>query len=154
MLVIRLQHGCFPSKFWKFFRKSFLTEHLWWLFLELDKSVYVWIMLRNKFKAYDCLPHDLLFSKFEAYVNGKGLPLVLNYFSNYRLRTGINTSFSDSNGIRTHNHLVRKRTLNHLAKLVKAAFMLFQLITLYSSGNKLQNIENLKMHIKFFLKMF
>ena len=25
-------------------------------------------------------------------------------------------SLSDSNGIRTHNHLVRKRTLNHLAK--------------------------------------
>ena len=25
---------------------------------------------------------------------------------------------SDSNEIRTHNHLVRKRTLNHLAKLV------------------------------------
>ena len=26
---------------------------------------------------------------------------------------------SDSNGIRAHNHLVRKRTLNHLAKLAK-----------------------------------
>ena len=26
-------------------------------------------------------------------------------------------SLSDGNGIRTHNHLVRKRTLNHLAKL-------------------------------------
>ena len=26
-------------------------------------------------------------------------------------------SLSDSNGIRTHNHLVRKRTLNYLAKL-------------------------------------
>ena len=28
-----------------------------------------------------------------------------------------NLSLSDSNGIWTHNHLVRKRTLNHLAKL-------------------------------------
>ena len=28
-------------------------------------------------------------------------------------------SLSDCNGIRTHNHLVRKRTLNHLAKLAK-----------------------------------
>ena len=27
-------------------------------------------------------------------------------------------SLSDSNLIRTHNHLVRKHTLNHLAKLV------------------------------------
>ena len=26
-------------------------------------------------------------------------------------------SLSDSNGVRTHNHLVRKPTLNHLAKL-------------------------------------
>ena len=26
---------------------------------------------------------------------------------------------SDCNGTRTHNHLVRKRTLNHLAKLTK-----------------------------------
>ena len=29
----------------------------------------------------------------------------------------MSTSLSDSNGIRTHNHLVCKRTLNHLAKL-------------------------------------
>ena len=28
-------------------------------------------------------------------------------------------SLSDSNGIRTHKHLVRKRTFNHLAKLAK-----------------------------------
>ena len=28
-------------------------------------------------------------------------------------------NLSDSNGIRTHSHLVRKRTLNHLAKLAK-----------------------------------
>ena len=29
----------------------------------------------------------------------------------------INRGLSDSNVIRTHNHLVPKRTLNHLAKL-------------------------------------
>ena len=29
------------------------------------------------------------------------------------------SALSDCNGTRTHNHLVRKRTLNHLAKLVK-----------------------------------
>ena len=28
-------------------------------------------------------------------------------------------NYSDSNGIRTHNHLVRKGKLNHLAKPVK-----------------------------------
>ena len=31
----------------------------------------------------------------------------------------IKKSISDYNGTRTHNHLVRKRTLNHLAKLAK-----------------------------------
>ena len=36
-----------------------------------------------------------------------------------RVIYGNNYSLSDSNGIRTHNHLVRKRTLNHLAKLAK-----------------------------------
>ena len=35
----------------------------------------------------------------------------LTNVSNYRL--------SDCNWTRTHNHLVHKRTLNHLAKLVK-----------------------------------
>ena len=33
---------------------------------------------------------------------------------NYRL-----VSISDYNAIRTHNHLVRTQTLNHLAKLVQ-----------------------------------
>ena len=31
-------------------------------------------------------------------------------------------SLSDSNGIRTHNHLARKRTLNHLASLAKFTY--------------------------------
>ena len=45
-------------------------------------------------------------------------------------------NLGDSNGIRTHNHLVRKRTLNHLAKLtffqeyveikLKIFFIIFQ----------------------------
>ena len=34
-------------------------------------------------KAYDCLPHDLLIAKFEAYDIGKsGLNLLLNCLSN------------------------------------------------------------------------
>ena len=31
----------------------------------------------------------------------------------------LDKNFSDCNWIRTHNHLVHKRTLNHLAKLAK-----------------------------------
>ena len=34
-------------------------------------------------------------------------------------KTKLDSSLDDSNRIRTHNHLVRKRTLNDLAKLAK-----------------------------------
>ena len=47
-------------------------------------------------KAYDCLPHDLLIVKFEAYGIGKsGLNLLLNYLSNRKQRTKVNSSYSD-----------------------------------------------------------
>ena len=37
----------------------------------------------------------------------------------FKLRKCCIPRLSDCNGTRTHNHLVRKRTLNHLAKLAK-----------------------------------
>ena len=47
-------------------------------------------------KAYDCLPHDLLIAKFEAYGIGKsGLNLLLNYLSNRKQHTKVNSSYSD-----------------------------------------------------------
>ena len=47
-------------------------------------------------KAYDCLPHDLLVAKFEAYGIGKsGLNLLLNYLSNQKQRANVNSSYSD-----------------------------------------------------------
>ena len=47
-------------------------------------------------KAYECLPHDLLIVKFEAYGIGKsGLNLLLNYLSNRKQRTKVNSSYSD-----------------------------------------------------------
>ena len=51
-------------------------------------------------KAYDCLPHDLLIAKFEAYGIGKSrLNLLLNYLSNRKQRTKVNSSYSDWNEI-------------------------------------------------------
>ena len=83
-------------KFRKFVRTSFITGHFRWLLLELDKSYYVGIILMGLSKAYDYLPHGLLLSNLEAYlVNEKELSLTRNTFTNYRQRSGRNTSFGD-----------------------------------------------------------
>ena len=41
---------------------------------------------------------------------------------------------SDCNGIRTHNHLVRKRTLNHLAKLARCSHLIFRYGACFEQG--------------------
>ena len=47
-------------------------------------------------RAYDCLPHDLLVAKFEAYgIDKTGLNLINNYLSNRKQPTKINSSYSD-----------------------------------------------------------
>ena len=47
-------------------------------------------------KAYDCLPHDLLVGKLEAYGVGKAaLNLISNYLSHRKQRTKIGSSYSD-----------------------------------------------------------
>ena len=63
---------------------------------ELDKSGFVGAKLMDLSKAYDCLPHDLLIAKFEAYGIGKlGLNLLLSYLSNRKQLTKVNSSYSD-----------------------------------------------------------
>ena len=47
-------------------------------------------------KAYDCIPHDLLIAKLEAYSLDKtNLHLLRDYLSNQKQRTKIGSSFSD-----------------------------------------------------------
>ena len=47
-------------------------------------------------KAYDCLPHELLVAKLEAYGVGKAaLNLISNYLSHRKQRTEIGSSYSD-----------------------------------------------------------
>ena len=83
------------------FRRTHSTQHALFGLLqewqnELGKSGFVGTILMDLSKAYDCLPHDLLIAKFEAYGIGKsGLNLLLNYLSNRKQRTKVNSSYSD-----------------------------------------------------------
>ena len=83
------------------FRKAHSTQHAVFKLLqawqcELDKSVFVGTVLMDLSKAYDCLPHDPLVAKFEAYgIDKTGLNLIHNYLSNCKQRTKINSSYSD-----------------------------------------------------------
>ena len=63
---------------------------------EIDKSGFVGTILMDLSKAYDCLPHDLLVAKLEAYGVGKAaLDLIINYVSHRKQRTKIGSSYSD-----------------------------------------------------------
>ena len=46
-------------------------------------------------KAYDCIPHDLLIAKLNAYdIDSVGLLLISNYLSRRKQRTKIGSSYS------------------------------------------------------------
>ena len=83
------------------FRKAHSIQHALFKLLQtwqekLDKSGFVGTILMDLSKAYDCLPHDLLAAKFEAYgINKTGLNLMHNFLSSRKQRTKINCSYSD-----------------------------------------------------------
>ena len=81
----------FESKFSNFlcgFRKGHSTQHALFRLLaswqkSLDKGEIVGTVLMDLSKAYDCLSHDLLIAKLEAYgVGFKSLSLLSDYLSN------------------------------------------------------------------------
>ena len=83
------------------FRKAHSTQHAPFKLLQawqeqLDKSGFVGTILMDLSKAYDCLPHDLLVAKFEAYgIDKTGLNLIHDYLSNRKQRTKTNSSYSN-----------------------------------------------------------
>ena len=83
------------------FRKGHSAQHALFKLLQawqekLDKGGLVGTILMDLSKAYDCLPHELLVAKLEAYGVGKAaLNLISNYLSHRRQRTKIGSSYSD-----------------------------------------------------------
>ena len=92
-------------------------ENIWYLELENTESLWkifkyeiIWITLRITLCSYHATYAFQSESTLYNCLNVKEL-LARNRRENW--------SLSDCNGTRTHNHVVRKWTLNHLAKLAK-----------------------------------
>ena len=82
------------------FRKAHSTQHALFKLLtswqnSLDRGEFVGSILMDLPKAYDCLPHDLLLAKLQAYVFSKeSIRLFLSYLTNRTQRIKIGSTFS------------------------------------------------------------
>ena len=67
------------------------------LYLELlDRPGKVGMVLMNLSKAYDCIPHDLLLAKLEAYgFSLESLNLMNSYLTNRLQRVKVNGTYSN-----------------------------------------------------------
>ena len=82
------------------FRQGYSTQHALFRVVEkwkkhLDMMGIVGTILMDLSKAYDCIPHDLLIAKLEAYgFNRKALRLIYSYLSNRIQRVKIRSTYS------------------------------------------------------------
>ena len=89
------------------FRKGFNTQHCLTGMLErwkkeLDNGKIAGALLTDLSKAFDCINHELIIAKLEAYGFDHGsLTYILSYLSDRKQRTKVNTSFSSWSNIKT-----------------------------------------------------
>ena len=78
------------------YRKSFSTEHVLIRLLEdwsnkLDNNNVLGAILTDLSEAFDCIPHDLLLTKLDAYgFNRDTVAYIYSYFKNRKLCVRIN----------------------------------------------------------------
>ena len=83
------------------FRKVYCTQHALFKLLtswqnSLDRGRFVGAILMDLSKDYDCLPHDLLLAKLQAYGFSKeSMRLFLSHLTNRTQRIKIDSTFSD-----------------------------------------------------------
>ena len=88
------------SEFRSAYRKQYSCQHVLLRMIEtwrkcLDENKIVGVTLMDLSKAFDCLPHDLLVAKLEAYgLDTKTLKHMLSYLSGHKQCVKIRNSFS------------------------------------------------------------
>ena len=152
------------------FRKAHSTQNALFKLLqrwqkELDNSGLVGTILMDLSKVHDCLPHDLIIAKFEAYgLSKSSLSLLLDYLTSRKQRVKIGSSYSVWNEIKRgvpQGSILRPLLFN---VFVNDIFMFIEKSeicsfaddnTIYDCGKDLSNIlENLKHDMKILLKWF
>ena len=97
---LSISFGEILSKFQCGFRKVFSTQHCLLSMLEkwkraVDNSKVFGMLLTNLSKAFDCISHDLLVAKLNAYgLSLYALKLVHSYLQNRKQRTKIKSSYN------------------------------------------------------------
>ena len=88
------------SKYQCGFRKGLNAQHCLIKLIEkwrecIDQGLEFGILLTDLSKAFDCLPHDLLIAKLNAYgVDISALRLIFNYLTNRKQKTKIDNDHS------------------------------------------------------------
>ena len=83
------------------YRKGHSAQHALIRLIEtirktLDRKGVAGMILMDLFKAFDCMPHDLLIAKLKAYGFGlQGLRLIANYLSDRKQRVKVGSTYSD-----------------------------------------------------------